>query len=179
MRLTACAVPKVEYKSSKSWWAQRALDPLLLCYYINLSATEFICLWNSPDHWKDSFSKSSHWLRGRTDTQANPYLHQAKKPPSCHRHPKVRLTSEATRAATSKPFPLSPQLPLDWKQPQNQCLESVNKRIQQIWIELLLCGRYCHRFGERSKNKMFKISCFHLNSHLISDTDDVPDSNKC
>ena len=179
MRLTACAVPKVESKGNKSWWAQWALDPLLLCYYINLSAAEFIFLWKSPDHWKDSFLECTHWFRGRTDSQANPYLHHAKKPPSCQSHPKVMLISEATRAETSKPFPVSPQLPLDWKQPQNQCLESVNKVIQQIWIELLLCVRYCHRFGEKSENKICDISCFHLSSHLISDADDAPDGNKC
>lgn len=40
-------------------------------------------------------------------------------------------------------------------------------------------GRYCHRFGEKNKNKIFDISCFRLCSHLISDTDDVPDGNKC
>lgn len=33
--------------------------------------------------------------------------------------------------------------------------------------------------GEKNKNKIFDISCFHLCSHLISDTDDVPDGNKC
>lgn len=178
MRLTACAVPKAESKGNKSWWAQRALDPLLLCYYINLSAAEFIFLWNSPDHWKDSFSECTHWFRGRTGHSGNPYLHQAKKPP-CQSHPKVMLTSEATWAETSKPFPLSPQLPLDWKQLQNQCLESVNKVIQQIWIEFLLMAGTAIGLGKRIRIKFLTFPAFICVSHLISDTDDVPDGNKC